>query len=850
MSLRNKFFLTISHFILFLSFNALATGEVNSGETTSGEQGKVRFNTAFLTEFNKDIDLSWLEKGEGIKPGMHRVDIYINGDKLRSYNVNFIKEGDSVIPCIPASVLQHIGLDEKKLPLNWKESICIDIAQKVKGAEAKYDYDSESLKITIPQVYFLQQIAGFIDPSRWDEGINAFSANYSLNGSKSYYRGTEYGTYYGDLKTLWRLGAWRLATFETLSGGGNQKSQLQHLQAYAQRAIGSGLSELSVGDFNTRGSLFDTLALRGAVLQSDERMLPWTARNYAPQITGIANSNAVVTVTQNNNIIYEKNVPPGEFSIRDLNAAGYGGDLEVTIKESNGTVRKFKVPYSSLPQLLRKGYFNYSLAAGELRYARGGERPGVVEATARYGLSDFLTLYSGGQLTWDSSYLSLSSGAAFNTPLGAISTEFFQSVTAGDIQKESGKIADSSQIKVGLSKQLSETQTFLNLSGYHHLGKNFYTLNDYLQKKEEQKNSYRMQGAGTYRNRLEVTLAQKLAPNWGEVSLSGWWEKNNTNPQQGSRSSWIMGYRNSYSYVNYSLNVNRTFTAEGHKETEIFASLSVPLGYMKKLPPSLRASMSYTSNEARFRTSVNGSHQGEDYSSSFNSYFSQSSKKQSDFGINVGHTGSVLQKSIAYSQGMQHHTFSGSLAGALLIHSEGIHFSSYLSDTVALVKAPGGEGATISGNRFSRINKDGYGLLPNLSPYEENKIFLDTKGSSLGFDPGDDEPVVVPTAGAVIKVNYTTNNTTALLVRIKNSQGRPLPFGSRLVDTQGNISGTVGQSGITILSLMDSDQPLTASWKLGKKVKDCVIPSKFIKQAINISTGKTSLTLICRETEK
>jgi len=848
MSLRNFFFLTVSHFALFISFHVFATGEGTVRENVLDKQTKVRFNTAFLTEFNKNIDLSWLEKGEGIKAGIHRVEIYINEKKLKSYSVKFIGKDSEIVPCMPVEVLEHISLDEKKLPDAWKEMACIDIKKMLKGAEAKYDYDSESLKITIPQIYFMHQMPGFIDPSRWEEGINAFSANYRLSGTKSFNHGTKYSMYYGDLKTLWRLGAWRLNTFETLSGGGDQKSRLQHLQAYAQRAIGSGLSELSIGDLNTRGSLFDTLSLRGAVLQSDERMLPWMARNYAPQIGGIANTNAVVTVTQNNNIIYEKNVPPGEFNITDLNTPGYGGDLEVAIKESNGTVKKFKVPYSSLPQLLRKGYFNYSLASGKIRYGAGAEQPGVTEATVRYGFSNFLTLYGGGQLTWEGDYLSLSSGAAFNTALGAVSTELFQSVTKDAGQTERGGLPDSSQIKVGLSKQLSETQTFINLSGYHRLGNNFYTLNDYLQAKERQKNGER---SANYRNRLEVTLAQQMPPGWGDVSLSGWWERNNIDPAQGSRASWMVGYRNSYSYVNYSLNVNKTFTAAGRKETELYASVSVPLGYMKRLPPSLRASMSYTSSEARFRTSVNGSHQGENYSSSFSSYFSQSSETQSDFGLNVGHTGTVLQKNLGYSQGMQHHTFSGSLTGAVLIHDEGVHFFSYLGDTLALVKAPGGEGATISGSRFSRIRKDGYGIVSNLLPYEENKIILDPKGASLSFDPGDDEPIIIPTSGAVIKVDYTKeNNATALLTRIKTSEEKPLPFATRILDGEGNLAGTVGQSGITMLSITDVNKPLLAKWKQDKQFKNCVIKPDDIKQRVSDQSGKLALALICREAGK
>ena len=56
-----------------------------------------------------------------------------------------------------------------------------------------------------------------------------------------------------------------------------------------------------------------------------------------------------------------------EFAISDLYATGYNGDLEVTVKETNGKESYFVVPYSSVPQLLREGYSRYSVAAGEIR---------------------------------------------------------------------------------------------------------------------------------------------------------------------------------------------------------------------------------------------------------------------------------------------------------------------------------------------------------------------------------------------------------------------------------------------------------------------------------------------------
>ncbi len=51
--------------------------------------------------------------------------------------------------------------------------------------------------------------------------------------------------------------------------------------------------------------IFDGFQFRGIQLQSDESMLPSSMRGFAPIIRGIAQSNAEVTIKQNNYVIYQ-----------------------------------------------------------------------------------------------------------------------------------------------------------------------------------------------------------------------------------------------------------------------------------------------------------------------------------------------------------------------------------------------------------------------------------------------------------------------------------------------------------------------------------------------------------------
>jgi outer membrane usher protein len=132
-------------------------------------------------------------------------------------------------------------------------------------------------------------------------------------------------------------------------------------QSWLERDITLLRSRLTLGDSYTNGDVFDGINFRGAQLASDDNMLPDSQKGFAPVIHGIARGTAQVSVKQNGYEIYQSTVPPGPFTINDLYAAGNGGDLQVTIKEADGSARSSR-PY------LRSG----APARGHTRYAARG----------------------------------------------------------------------------------------------------------------------------------------------------------------------------------------------------------------------------------------------------------------------------------------------------------------------------------------------------------------------------------------------------------------------------------------------------------------------------------------------
>lgn len=77
-------------------------------------------------------------------------------------------------------------------------------------------------------------------------------------------------------------------------------------------------------------------------------MLPPSLRSYAPEVTGFAETNAVVKISQDGRVIYESLVPAGPFRIQNLNS-GISGTLQVRVEESDGRVSEFEVEAGNIP---------------------------------------------------------------------------------------------------------------------------------------------------------------------------------------------------------------------------------------------------------------------------------------------------------------------------------------------------------------------------------------------------------------------------------------------------------------------------------------------------------------------
>jgi outer membrane usher protein len=350
------------------------------------------FNPALLEVDNpsmKGVDLSKFEDGSQA-PGKYRVEVVLNDQTVDTREIEFNSvedaQGDHHLqPCLSVGLLQSYGVKTELFPDLDKESTCVNFAA-IPQASADFIFSAQKLLLSFPQAALTSQARGYVAPDMWDEGINAFLLNYSLSGDNAWSKNrnaSNSNSQYANLRPGINIGPWRLRNYTTWNRDTDGKARWDSAYTYAQRNIVALKSQITLGDSSSPSDVFDSLPFRGGQLASDDEMLPDSQKGYAPVVRGIARTNAQVVVRQNGYIIYQTYVAPGAFEITDMYPTGGAGDLNVAVKEADGSEQDFVVPFASVPVLQREGRLKYSLTGGQYRPSDSGvDKKNLLQGTA------------------------------------------------------------------------------------------------------------------------------------------------------------------------------------------------------------------------------------------------------------------------------------------------------------------------------------------------------------------------------------------------------------------------------------------------------------------------------------
>ncbi|CAI1728458.1 fimbria/pilus outer membrane usher protein [Serratia proteamaculans] len=767
-------------------------------------------------------NLSTFEENGSQLPGDYRVDILINEQQVDTRTVTFAAgaDGQGLHPCISVAELAAYGVRVAQFPaLGAPDAACATLAA-IPQASARLLFDRQQLALSIPQAALARQPRGYVPPSQWDEGITALLLNYSLSGANNTARGGGNGSnsnsQYANLRPGLNAGPWRLRNYTTWSRSSDGQDKWDTVYTYAQRNLIALQSQLTLGDSNAPAEVFDAVPFRGVQIASDDEMLPDSLRGYAPEVCGIARTNAEVVVRQNGYEIYRTYVAPGAFVINDMYPTGGSGDLQVTIKEADGSEQHIVVPFASLPVLQREGRLKYSLTGGQYRsYDRSVDKSTLVQGTAIYGLPWNTTLYGGMQAAQH--YQSAALGVGNNLgDWGALSLDMTQSRA----QPKNKQRATGQSWRIRYSKNLVQTGTNFAIAGYRYSTAGFYSLSEVL-------DGWRSGSAPLWmserrRNRAELSMNQQLWQDGGSLSLSAvredYWNSDR------SLASFGLGYSNSWRGISYGVNWSHNRNTQGTTRTndqQIALNVNVPLNLWDNNNAWVNYGLNNTKGGA---TSHNLGLSGvalRDNSLSWGLQQTYGTRGQGYGGnANLDYRGTYGEATAGYSYDKNSQRVNYGLNGSVVAHQNGVTLGQPLGETAALVAAPGANGASISNQTGVRTDFRGYALVPYLTPYRRTEVALSPDTLPDDVDLPQSSSRVTPTRGALVRADFTPRVGARVLMTLKQASGQPVPFGATVSDTDPEAapgSSIVGDGGQVYLSGVAPQGSLLVKWGNGEQ---------------------------------
>ncbi|AQV16356.1 fimbrial protein [Acinetobacter pittii] len=751
---------------------------------------KAEFDSNFLVGNAQKIDIARFKYGNPILPGEYSLDVYLNGQWLGKRRMRFTASAPNINAetCFTEATLLEYGVKADVLSQHDSNSSlsCKALASWIDSAFYVFDSSRLRIDISIPQVVLEKNPQGYIDPHLWDRGINAAFLSYNATAYRIVNEQHEnnyafMGANLGANVASWQFrhnGQWK---WQSQSNSQSNNSSYTSTNTYIQKAFPDIHGVVTLGDYFTNSDFIDSLPYRGMNISSDDRMLPNSMLGYAPRVRGYAKTNAKVEVRQQGNLIYQTTVPPGNFEINDLYPTGFGGELQVSVLESNGVVQKYSIPYASVIEMLRPQMSRYSFTLGQFRDPNIKLTPWLIQGKYQRGINNYLTTYSAIQGTQQ--YFSVLLGTAFSTPIGAISFDVTHSNTNFSHQpKMTGQ-----SYRLSYNKLFSPTHTNLTLATYRYSTQNYLKLRDAILIRDLQEQNIDSFSVGKQKSEFQINLNQALPNQWGSFYLVGswtnYWNQSTTNKQ------FQLGYNNQFKDLTYSFSAINSETIEAggraNQDSQYLISLSFPLDFKKSSlnfnsliseDSQILSFSGFTGNRLNYGASISSQNHG-----------------QTNLNINGNYKTNytTLGASFSYADSYQQEMLN--LSGNIIAHSQGILFGPDQAQTMVLVYAPDATGAQVGNTPGLSINKKGYAVIPYVTPYHMNDISLDPQNISTQVELAESSLRIAPYAGSITKVQFTTKKGYALFISPTTLDGSHLPFAAQVYNQNNEVIGIVAQ---------------------------------------------------------
>ena len=803
---------------------SLFGGLISLAGTAMGA-GDIEFNTDVLDLIDRsNIDLSQFARSGFILPGTYSMVVQLNTQPISEQSVAFFHPDDDPkgsAPCLSRELVEQLGLkasgaDQLKW---WKGGQCLDVTG-LPGMQVSADLGTSTLDINLPQAYLEYSAINWDPPSRWDEGVPGLLVDYNMTAQSSYRKSNGTRNDLSGNGTLGaNAGAWRLRAdwqgrVEKDREAQASRQKLEWSRYYVYRAVPALKARLVVGEDYLYSDLFDSFRFTGAGLKSDESQLPPNLRGYAPEVVGVARTNAKVVISQQGRVLYETLVAAGPFRIQDLNDA-VSGTLDVRVEEQDGSVQKFQLDTAGVPYLTRPGQVRYKLSAGRpsnLQYESRGDFFGTGEFS--WGISNGWSLL-GGAIT-DNNYRALSVGAGRDLlAFGAVSLDVTQSRASLWNQTLSGK-----SYRLQYSKNFEEYDSQVTFAGYRFSEKNYLSMSQYLDARHYGLNG-ELGGRGVFDengNFIEhwkpiggnkalytVTVNKQFrdlnTTVYASYNKQTYWNRPDTQRWNLSASR----YFNVGSIRNMSLSLNLYRTHEyQYKDNGAALTVSLPLG------PT--GTLSMDANRAGGKNSFTTRYA--DRLDERNSYqLSASDTSASGYLSHIGDQADI-DLSATTQQG-NNRTLSASVrgGGTLTPYGGALHRTTSTGGTRLLVDTAGVPDVPVRGyGTPTRSNAFGKAVISDITSYQRTAASVDLEKLPSDVEATQSVTQLTLTEGAIGYRSLEVISGQKAMAILRLPDGSAPPFGATVKNRKQQDTGVVNDGGDVYLSGIQAGEQMIVSW--------------------------------------
>lgn len=507
------------------------------------------------------------------------------------------------------------------------------------------------------------------------------------------------------------IGNWRVREQGVLQSETGRGTSYQNVAAYLQHDIPSLKSQIVLGDQFTDGAVFDSIGVRGVRMESIDSAASEPLPGYAPVVRGVAMSNALVTVTQNGNRLYEATVAPGPFEIDDVAPTGYGGNLNVTVTEADGSRHSFTVPYASVVPLVRPASTRFSIVGGVTRDTQVRHQGALLQGAVQRGINGVITGY-GGAIVADG-YLSGLIGAALRTPIGALSAD----VSEAQADLSQARRSRGTSLRIGYSKFVEQTDTNVSVAAYGYSSGGFLTLRDAMLRRDAVQAGSGADSIGRRRNQLQITLSQRVGAGDGSLYVAGstanYWN------HSGSDTQFQIGYtgalRVAEANLNYTVSVSRQRNGlAGPMSNQVYASVSLPLGKTERAS-SLSAGLMHDSRTGWSGQAMLAGSAGTADELRYGMYGTRS-EGSTTAGGNVQYQSAYATVGGSASGGSGYSQASANMRGSVFVHRGGIALGNRPEMAAGIGLLKKGLNVNASDSVDPNASSPGYVPVPHLEP--------------------------------------------------------------------------------------------------------------------------------------